>query len=381
MGVELKVGSQDHVKVEDFVAARPLGVSAVTFDVRHLRFQGDAAEAARDAGIAVLIEPLTERLADPGFTPKALSYFDGTVLEPRALSTDASARARLVEHVIEAHPKVASMITPPHFYVDDDRTASVNVALAELAVRSTTMPVRPTLVISRTYAVKTATNLAAEYADIGITQLELRLSPLGGDNERVAKIRSVFGVADQFAARGIEVVLGCSGNIGQTAVALGHATSYSVGVGLREQTNHASAISRQTQPPRPDRPAHRGAGAGIYLPGLAATVPRTLGGALLDDTAIRTRIGCRIGSCAQSISGPARDPRQHYLHARAAEMSDLLHRPAPWRPAHERDRLQRAIDLRQLINAHHLPADANPLKTRTLQSLIDDIAVELAETA
>jgi hypothetical protein len=36
---------------------------------------------------------------------------------------------------------------------------------------------------------------------------------------------------------------------------------------------------------------------------------------------------------------------------------------------HELDRLTRAIELREIINDYHLPPDATPLKTRTLESL------------
>jgi hypothetical protein len=47
----------------------------------------------------------------------------------------------------------------------------------------------------------------------------------------------------------------------------------------------------------------------------------------------------------------------------------------------EADRLHRALDLRELINSHHLPADTHPLKTRTLRSLLDDIEIEQRRSA
>lgn len=157
----------------------------------------------------------------------------------------------------------------------------------------------------------------------------------------------------------------------------------SVGVGLGEQVNHASALSRQQAPPPPlpapgEKPRPAGAVSGIYLPGIAATVSRTAGAALLAHTDIRTRVGCRTHACAFTVNNPAIDVRGHYLHARAREMADLLAQPTPWRATREIDRLQRALALRSLINTKY-PLDGVPeLQTRTIQSLLDDLQLEQA---
>lgn len=383
MGVEFRLGRQDAHKAEDFLARRPDGVSGITLDTAYARYQLDAAEAARDAGVDVLYDPATERMADRGFEPTGVAFYTGEPFDVDLLARDAASRTRLVEGVFAAHPDATTIVTPPHFHVHDLRSASLNVALAEETVHLSDKRVRAPLVINRKFAAETAAALAADYAAVGIGVVDLRVTPLGGENESVKKIKSVFDIADAFAAAGIEVILGYSGNIGQTAVALGHATHYSVGVGLREQVNHSATITRQKAPPREAQGGggHFGAVAGIYLPGPAVTVGRKAGKTLLDNTDIRTRIGCRIDGCGRSVSGPAADPREHYLHARAAEIAAMLERPAPWRASMEKDRLSRALELRELINGRYLTSDVKPLGTRTLRSLIDDIDVERAMTA
>jgi hypothetical protein len=385
VGVEFRLGRQDGRKSEDFIARRPRGVSAIILDTVYARYQRAAAEEAGEAGLDVLFDPATERMADAGFEPAGLPYFDGEPFDLHTLAANAGARTRLVEGVLAAHPDVTTIVTPPHFFVHDDRSARLNIALAEETTHATDKPVRAVLLTSRKFA-SNSNELVHEYVEAGIQALDLRLTPLGGDDESLAKIRSVFAIADRFTAAGIEVTLGFSGNIGHCAVALGHATHYSVGIGLREQVNHSAAISRQKAPPRepdPDGsgPSYFGAAAGIYLPGPAITIGRKAGNALLQNTDIRTRIGCRIGSCGTSVSGPALDPREHYLHARSGEMDAVLSRPAPWRPTIELDRLARALELRNLINRSYLSDDVRPLNTRTLQSLIEDIQVERAQTA
>ena len=92
-------------------------------------------------------------------------------------------------------------------------------------------------------------------------------------------------------------------------------------------------------------------------------------------------MSCRLGNCGNNIAGLVADPRDHYLHARAHEVALVLDRPPQWRGNMEADRLQRALDLRELVNNHHLPADAHPLKTRTLRSLLEDIQLEQRRSA
>lgn len=375
MGVEFKLARQDHKKVEDFLARRPAGVTGITIDAHRTRTQAAAAEAARAAGLEVLVEPLTERLTAIGFDPGDLPYYSGQPIDLVRLRRDQSAREALTEQVLQAQEDIATTIVPPHFYVHDDRSAWLNAALARRAARmSKDRPVRPIVIIQRKYAMVRGRALANAYVDSGIERIELRVTPCGGEDEGTHKIRSVFSIADAFRVSGLDVVLGCSGNIGQTALALGHVTGFSVGVGMREKVDHKGTMSRQVRSVDDDDDGpFYGPQAGVYLPGAALTVRRATAHALLSDRDIRTRIGCRIGGCAHDIAGPASDPRAHYLHARAHEVAQLLARPAAWRPTMEQDRLERAIELREIINAHHLPPETAPFKTRTLRGLLAEI--------
>ena len=142
---------------------------------------------------------------------------------------------------------------------------------------------------------------------------------------------------------------------------------------MLEKVNDAQTLARYRRKPDPDKDQSGGRAAGIYLPRLAATAPAVAAQELLQNTDIRTRIGCRTGSCGNSITGPLDDRRAHYLHARSVEVAALLARPAPWRGAMENDRLTEAIHLRERINEHYLSDSFHQLKTRTLRSLMDEI--------
>lgn len=381
MGIEFKLGRQDHKKVEDFLGRRPGGVDAITVDVTNVSFQSAVADEARAIGLEVFVDPLTERLADIGFEPDGLEYFTpGEPIDLDELRTDRTARRTFVRQVLDTQRPLASTLMPPHFFVHDARSARLNIALARDAVDlAEGMPVRPVLLVNRKFAHSHLDSFADHYSRLdGVTGLELRVSPFGGDDESASKIRSVFAIADALRGGDLEVVLAYSGNIGQTALALDHVTGFSVGIGMRERVNHAAAIGRQTRPVDESdaNDAHFGAHAGIYLPGPAATVNRSTGAAMLQDRDIRTRISCRVGSCATDVAGPAADPRDHYLHAKAREVAELLGTPAPWRANAERGRLERALMLRELINDGHIPPGSHTLKTRTVRSLLEDIEFE-----
>jgi hypothetical protein len=216
-------------------------------------------------------------------------------------------------------------------------------------------------------------DLAAEYAAARIRDVEVRFSPFGGDDEGIRKIRRAFAVLDQFREHGVTATLGLSGNVGRAALALGHADAYSVGIGMLEKVNHAQTVARYRLAPNPDKDQNGGATSGIYLPRLGATVSAKAARQLLHHTDIRTRIGCRIGSCRNSVTGPLDDRHGHYLHSRSYEVADMLARPAPWRGAMEIDRLTEAIQLRERVNEHYLTDEVRKLKTRTMRSLVDEI--------
>jgi hypothetical protein len=378
MGIQFRLGPNDHKPVEDFLSREHTGADAITLDTKAARHQVAAAAAAVDAGLDVYWEPAAERLAEAGFGLDKFPLWNGQPYGIDGLSANQAARAALVDLTIEKHPALVTHVTAPHFYVNDERTAHLNVDLAErtrLAVGEG-KPTRAVITVSTTALSRLGLDLAAEYARAGISNVEIRFSPFGGDDEGIRKIRTAFGVLDQFREHDLTVTLGQSGNIGRAALAMGHADAYSVGLGMLEKVNHSQTMARYRKAPDPDKGQGGGAAGGIYLSRLGATVPAKAARQLLSHTDIRTRVGCRIGSCRNSVTGPLDDRRAHYLHSRSNEVAEMLRRPAPWRGAMEVDRLNEAIGLRERVNEHYLSDDVHKLGTRTLRSLIDEIEHE-----
>lgn len=250
MGVEFRLGRGDHKKVEDFLIGDTAGVSAVVMDARWRNVQGGVVEAARDAGVDVFIDPMTDRLTVPGLSVATLPYAAAGPLDVDVLATSGSDRSELVRQVIDIHPAGATAVTAPHVFVTDQRSAELNLALAQETVQEQDSPVRAVVVLSTKYPQDRVAELAAEYARLGLARLELRLSPFGGEELSARQIRRGFDRLRAFTDAGVTVAAGWSGTVGQTAVARGAAVHYSVGLGLLESVDHRMALTDQQKPRR-----------------------------------------------------------------------------------------------------------------------------------
>lgn len=201
MGIQFRLGPNDHKPVEDFLSREHTGTDAITLDTKAARHQGAAAAAAVEAGLQVFWEPAAERLADEGFGLDKFPLWSGQPYDIDRLSGDQAARAALVGLTVEKHPALVTHVTAPHFYVTDERTARLNVDLAERTrlVVGEDKPTRAVITVSTTALGRIGLDLAAEYAGAGIGDVEIRFSPFGGDDEGIRKIRTALRCLTSFA--------------------------------------------------------------------------------------------------------------------------------------------------------------------------------------
>ena len=372
MQIEFRVGKNDRLVMEDFLAERRPAISAIVIEEGNTKFQRDLAEGAKALGIDVVVDPLTDRMLEPNYRPKG-DFADKYPIETRDLRRLA-AQAELVQRVLDHQSVLATTLIPPYFYAETPELVELDLALAGMAVqvaRAAKKPLRAVLSAPRSLLsdLGYASHLAIEYQARGVEAIELRLSPLGNENDGPPKIRSALAAIEAFSQTGLQVVLGLQASVGQTALALGLVHSYSTGIGYREQFNHASTVANYRQKATPKKgfaPA-----SGVYLPSAEITVPRRVAEDLYSDTTIRSRLVCTIGRCAADIRGPVNDPRTHYLHSRTALIDETRSRPERWRPAQELLRLTKAIDFRENLNRNYLAE--KPLKLRATRALASEI--------
>jgi hypothetical protein len=356
MGVEFLLGRQDHKLVADWIATRPTGVSGIVLDSRSLARQALAIEAAKGAGIAVRIETLTERYPHDGLDRDATPY--GRLLADFNPNSPADLD-ELVESVVEHQVEAATIITPPHFFATDADGVARNLSLQRIAFHryGNAYLIRPVLALSRAYVAKpgVAGDLGRSLAAIGVRELELRLSPLGGANESLQKILSALNALRELRHAGLQLWLGFQGPIARAAFALGLIEGFSSGITVHESYDYAATIQQQKARSKLKQAGKSGgAGFRVLLPYADVLLPLQVAREVYRDPGIRARVPCDKENCADSIVGPTVDPRRHFLHRRAADFAEVASQPLQWRAKLEEDRLTQAIALQRRLNQHHL---------------------------
>ena len=377
-GVEFRVGHNDHKAVERFLETGPQGVAGIVVDATKIGRHHLAIEAAHAAGIPVRVEPLTERLAVPGFDPGGLGYVDSYPIDPVTQLTRASDRDRLVDRVAGVQLDVADKVTPPHFFVDTNGTGNqiidLNIDLSRRTARRLGgEPVRAILSVQREFLLKEADPalIAARYRDAGVSSIDLRITPLGNQGDGPVKVRTALQLVEKFRDAGLEVTFGNQGLLGEVAAALGLATAIWSGSacgsrsasrkafgtrsgglsGRRQRANgQTAARKRASTSPRQRRystsrwPRRCTRTKAIRQTCYAATQPAPHGWTLRLETQVGT-------TCARGLTAP----------------SDSRASPAQWRPNLMRERLDASLAVRQGIDSH-LPDSTYELKSNSWKS-------------
>ena len=322
--------------------------------------------------MSVNIDLMLDRLQNPGFDYGPLPYLPGVAIRGESLHQDGSLRRQLVEGTVEFQSGLEASITAPLLHSDDALHDDVVIALAADTIAAAgAEPVRVIIAANRDRLAANdfaaARYLADGLASIGVSTVELRLSPTGNKDMSESKIKSMLAVTQMFADVIPDVVLGYQGIVGPAAVSMGVVSGFTTGIGLREQYDYTNL--RKPHEPAEDDDHAFGPQAGVRLPNADATVPRRFAEALYQDIGIRARLRYTYACCQGCIDGPAHDPRGHYLRSRTEELTSMLDRPLAWRQRMEQQRLERATDTIEMINANHVPDKCHPIKTRTLRSL------------
>ena len=373
MGIEYHLGRNDHRVAEDFLTDADYRVfDAIRVDGHNTQRQQGVIEAANGLGVPVLVELLLDRLENPGFDYGPLPYLPDGGVSGSILASDAFARRELVERCIEFQRDIGAEVVAPHLFQGDPLHDDLALEFIHETVRQTPGDsVRVVVAANRDRLAADDYRLARSYSEqlatLGVSTVELRLSPTGDRDMSVSKVSSVLEVANIFGQDHEDLILGYQGIIGPASIALVAARGFSVGIGLRERYDYASL--RRPQMSKAEDDHAYGPQAGVYLPTAGTTVSRRMAAALYEDPNIRSRLRCRYPCCEGRIDGPAQDPRKHYLYSRLAQISELIDRPYAWRVQMEKRRIEESISTVEIINDGHVPEKCHPIKARTLKSL------------
>lgn len=346
----------DHVAISDLVVPadkallapvrRP--ISRLVLDAPLAARTAQYREAAAEAGIAVLVDPLSYLLqvdTDPADAWTKLPFARADAMPVDELA-NAFALQQLVEEAVAFQvDHGASTIIAPYFYArsTDDPAFAATLEALRLTARflrssSTRLPLVAVLCGSRRGFSRGATfaagvdRFAATALDLGPQMLAFCLSPMGDGKEGDAKVLQLLTVGQRLKSTGASVVAWRQGFYGSALVAAG-LDGYETGTGVGERTN-ITALQRSKAPGARADGGDFVAPRPVYFEGLGRSVPHRAAEVLLEQRASRALLVCRDARCCphgpDSMLGANR--RQHNIRTRARALRDLEPMPhTHWR--------------------------------------------------
>lgn len=352
----VRPGINDHEVIKDLLApgagtillprARPL-IDRLVLDAQVAEARADFAEAARDAGLPVLVDPLTIYLQ--GELREADKWVGLPFGEARKVTAEELSnpfkREALVARVVEFEvSRGATAIIPPYPYVSSPTDPFFQVALDMLRATSRFMsrngialPIIPIFCAKlqsfgpeKTW--KDGIDRFANVAlDLGPEAIGICLSPVGAiKDDSYNKVLRLFAATRRLKQTGTRVIAWRQGIYGPGLVAAG-IDGYETGIGTREQANIAGAITARK--PKPNKKSSGGAGTGIYLEPLHRSVISKVGETLLGHQSMRPKIMCDDERCCPNGVASTIDQRRHHaVRTRSRELAEIENQPhESWR--------------------------------------------------
>lgn len=280
----------DHEVVADLVAPpvaqlrRPRPpIAQVVVNARLASRRTRFAEAANEAGIPLLVDPMTPLLQSPIDPKNSWATLPFAVAESVAIA-DLNPE-QLVAAVVDFQvAQGATRIIAPYLYGSGPADPAFAMSIRLVAhtaqyLEEANIPLPMTAIFCgqlRAFARREAQStgidrFVAAARDHGVATLGLCVSPAGAPTDSYAKVAEVFRLAAAIANSGIPGIAWRQGIYGPALVAAG-LDGYETGIGTQEQTNISRQASNRKEK-EPDGKKRSGGGPGVYLEPLGRSVP------------------------------------------------------------------------------------------------------------
>lgn len=298
------------------------------------------ARAASDAGVPLLIDPLTPLLQSevaPRSQWAMLPFASAATIAPDEIEV-----AGLVERCVQFQIEMgATKIVAPYLCADDPADPAFEKSL-ELMDRTAQylrfegLRIPVTAVFCgqlRSFARQSSLNdgigrFSRLAAELGVETIALCLTPLGSGEDSYAKISGMVTIATTAMRAGVDVIAWRQGVYGAALCAVG-LDGYETGIGLSEGTNIARF--QASRRPREKRQSG-GAGAGVYFEPIGRSLPLPASNVLLGDVAMRAKLICEDDSCCTDNLAMIDRRREHAVRTRARVLAELNQQPhRQWR--------------------------------------------------
>jgi hypothetical protein len=382
----IRPAHNDHRMIEDLLAPssgpilapshRPL-ISRLVIDSHIAAEHSEFASAAQEAGVPVLVDPLTPfwqgQLRTEDRWGKLSFGETGRLLASDFASADR--RRQAIEAVVEFEVESgATAVIPPYPYIQSPDDAWFARALQ--FVRETarymkkagvSLPIAPVLCGSGRALGQPNSwafgldQFARAAVDVGPQFIGLAVSPVKS-SDSVAKVSKMFDTYRHLKeVSGTRVVALRQGFFGPGLVAAG-LDGYETGVGISEFCDIRSSINRRA-PRKDDSKKSKGGAAGVYLEPIGRSVPKNIAEALFSHPGMKPKVACMDRSCCPGGSATTlRRNREHAIRTRAQALAILDSMPhTSWRLHQVAKDAQSAATLTAQVNGVLRAAKAGQL--------------------
>jgi hypothetical protein len=353
LGLYFRPGRNDHTTLLRILAAEPPSFTGVVLDASlHTRHE-DLRLHLRRRGLDVVLDPMALELATSGgWERPALRELDWAGSDPhdpnRLKGSGVTALADpIAKFAVEKG--YTAVIAPTHFIRDmedpwwsiDRRTVRrLRHQLDSIGGREIQIYYR--LAVPRKTLVDREQRLAliTEIAELQVDAIWLCIHPVSARSGPTV-VQSYLELCRDFAAARLPLVAEKTGTLGLTLLGFNAIGGVEAGITIGESFD-ANRLLRSAE--------HEDEGRGfsmaprVYFPELRAFLKRDTARTFLSSRGMKRRFACQGRACCETVEDMIRDPRRHFIFARASEVEQLGRIPSHNRPQVYVDMIREASD-------------------------------------
>jgi hypothetical protein len=296
---------------------------------REHRFE-EVLEEARRQSIECVLDPVTLELATPvGFTSER-AKLPWAAAEPDSRNSFSKSRIAAVAHSIASHVAkgpYSGVLSPTHFIgsgndpwldIDVDLGVALRHELDTVGLRNT--PIYYSLALSSSVfrSKVDRVRIIERLRQLQVDAIWFRVHPFGTSSSGTVALRRYVEGCRDFHPLGLPLVADRTGTAGLALLASGAVSGVEAGVTVGESFD-AGRLLRVRESKQAFSPPPR-----VYLAPLGAFVTREKAQEIFSHRNAKSRLGCTDSACcAAGVADMLREPREHFVRQRVAEVTRI----------------------------------------------------------
>ena len=351
LGLYFRAARNDHREILNLLASGPPSFSGAVLDASHEDRQVDLRQELARRRFEAVLDPMAMELATPGGWERpalrALPWAGEARHTPAGFGGVGALSDSIAEFAITK--QYTAVLSPTHFIggIDDpwfavDRAACRRLRAQLDAAGRSDVPIYYRLAIPR----RTLTepehrrSVVTRLSELEIDAVWLSLHPVDGDSSANV-LMSYIHLCRDFATAGLPLIAEHTGFVGLALLGFNAVAGIESGITLGERFNMSNLI----HPHKPkDEPVAFARSPRVYIDRLGVFLVRDEARKFMEAPGMRRRFACQDRPCCRQPEDMIEQPRRHFLHARAQQVTQIARVPSQLRPTIHLDTIRKASD-------------------------------------